>query len=132
MWTEWKTAYLLHKVWNRDPRRMPGDQVARIAVYNNSRLAGLFFPQAALGILAPGAFADLIFVDYQPHTPMNPGNLPWQIIFGFHESMVTTTVVAGKVLMHDRKLLSLDETEIAAKARRLAPEVWNRYQAQFA
>jgi len=34
--------------------------------------------------------------------------------------------------MKDRKLLSLDEAEIAARARELAPEVWNRYRAQFA
>jgi len=131
MWTEWKTAYLLQKVWRRDPRRMPGDLVAHMAVHNNARLAGSFFPQAPLGVLVPGAFADLIFVDYQPFTPFTPGNLPWQIIFGFHESMVTTTIVAGEVLMQDRKLTTLDEAEISARARELAPQVWKRYYAQF-
>ncbi|MBN2550166.1 MAG: putative aminohydrolase SsnA [Anaerolineales bacterium] len=131
MWEEWKFAYLLHKVWNRDPRRMPGDKIVRMAVYNNARLAGSFFPGAPLGVLTPGAHADLIFVDYHPHTPLTVGNLPWQIIFGFHESMVTTTMVAGKLLMRDRQLLTLDEAEIAAQARQQAPKVWSRYQAQF-
>lgn len=131
MWEEWKFAYLLHKVWNRDPRRMSGTNIVRMAVYNNARLAGSFFPGAPLGVLAPGAHADLIFVDYHPHTPLTAGNLPWQIIFGFHESMVTTTMVAGKLLMRDRQLLTLDEAEIAAQARQQAPKVWNRYQAQF-
>jgi putative selenium metabolism protein SsnA len=129
MWTEWKTAYLLHKVWNRDPRRMPGDIIARIATTNNARLAGSFFPEAPLGQISPGAHADLIFVDYHPHTPVTAGNLPWQIIFGFHESMVTTTIVAGKVLMRDRQLLTLDEAKIASEARRLAPAVWERYES---
>ncbi len=128
MWTEWKTAYLLHKVWHRDPRRMPGDVIAQIATGNNARLAGSFFPGAPLGQIALGAHADLIFVDYHPHTPLTAGNLPWQIIFGFHESMVTTTIVAGKVLMHDRQLLTLDEAEITREARRLAPAVWERYE----
>ena len=128
MWTEWKTAYLLHKVWHRDPRRMPGDIVAQIGAYNNARLAGSFFPDAPLGQITPGAHADLIFVDYHPHTPLTAGNLPWQIIFGFHESMVTTTIVAGKVLMRDRQLLTLDEAEITREARRLAPAVWERYE----
>jgi hypothetical protein len=41
--------------------------------------------------------------------------------------MVTMTMVDGKVLMRDRNLLTLDEDEIAAKARELAPEVWARY-----
>jgi cytosine/adenosine deaminase-related metal-dependent hydrolase len=34
MWTEMKTTYLLQKIWNRDPRRMPGDLAARIAINN--------------------------------------------------------------------------------------------------
>jgi putative selenium metabolism protein SsnA len=131
MWEEWKTAYLVHKVWRRDPRRMSGTDVANMAVYNNAWLAGSFFPKAPLGVLAPGAHADLIFVDYHPHTPLTAGNLPWQIIFGFHESMVTTTIVAGKVLMRDRQLLTLDEAEIAAQARAAAPSVWERYNQQF-
>ena len=76
--------------------------------------------------------ADLIFVDYHPHTPLTAGNLPWQIIFGFHESMVTTTIVAGKVLMHERRLLTMDEKDVADRARRQAPAVWERYNRQFA
>jgi putative selenium metabolism protein SsnA len=131
MWEEWKTAYLLHKVWHRDPRRMAADEVAQMAVYTNAALARRFFEEAPLGVLAPGAYADLIFVDYHPHTPLTPGNLPWQIVFGFHESMVTTTIVDGKVLMRDRELLTMDEEAITAHARELAPAVWERYQRQF-
>jgi putative selenium metabolism protein SsnA len=128
MWEEWKTVYLLHKAWHRDPRRMSALDVARMGVYNNAGLAGSFFPAAPLGVLAPGAHADLIFVNYHAHTPVTEDNLPWQIIFGFHESMVTTTIVAGEVLMHERRLLTLDEHTISARARELAPGVWQRYE----
>ena len=127
MWEEWKTAYFLHKVWHRDPRRFSGIDAVRLGVYNNAALANKFFPEAPLGKLVQGAFADLIFVDYHPHTPLTEGNLPWQIIFGFHESMITTTIVAGEVLMRDRQLLTLDEETITARARQLAPQVWERY-----
>jgi hypothetical protein len=41
--------------------------------------------------------------------------------------MVTTTIVAGRVLMRDRQLLTLDEGQIAAAARDYAPRVWERY-----
>ncbi len=128
MWTEWKTAYLLHKVWNLDPRRMNGIDIVQMGIYNNAALANAFFPGRRVGQLAPGAAADLIFVDYHPFTPLTAGNLPWHIIFGFNESMVTSTMVAGEFLMQDRKLLTLDEAEIAAQAQALAPEVWARYQ----
>ncbi len=130
MWEEWKTTYLVHKVWNRDPRRMSALDVIKMGVYNNASLVGSFFPEARLGALVEGAHADLIFVDYHSHTPLTPGNLPWHIVFGFHESMVTTTIVAGRVLMRDRKPLTLDEEAIAAEARELAPGVWERY-AEF-
>lgn len=128
MWEEWKTAYLVHKVWHRDPQRMNGMDVVRMAVTNNARLAALFWPETPLGILSPGAAADLIFVDYHPYTPLTAGNLPWHILFGFHESMVTMTMAGGRVLMKDRQLLTLDEAAIAARGREIAPQVWERYQ----
>jgi putative selenium metabolism protein SsnA len=132
MWQEWKTAYLLQKAWNRDPRRMDGGSVVQMAVYNNARLAEMFFPQAPIGVIRPGAVADLIFVDYHAITPLHAGNLPWHILFGFQESMVTATIVAGKPLMYRRELLTLDEAAIAGRARELAAQVWERYHAQFA
>ena len=128
MWEEWKAAYLVQKLWSRDPRRMSGLDVARMAVYNNAALAAAYFPETPPGVLEAGAAADLIFVDYPSPTPLSAGNLPWHVLFGFHESMVTTTLVAGKVLMKDRKLLTLDEKAIAAKARELAAQVWRRYE----
>jgi cytosine/adenosine deaminase-related metal-dependent hydrolase len=130
MWEEWKAAYLLHKSHHRDPRRMSGVDVAQMAVYNNAELAGRYFPAAPIGKIIPGAVADLIFVDYHPYTPLTDGNLPWHIIFGFQQSMVTTTIVAGKVLMKDRELTTLDEEDIAARAKAIAPRIWERYEEE--
>jgi putative selenium metabolism protein SsnA len=129
MWEEWKTAYLLHKVWHRDPRRMGGEAVVQLAVYHNAALAQVFFPGRPLGVVAPGARADLILVDYHPFTPLSAGNLPWHMLFGFRDSMVTATIVGGRLLMRDRQLLTLDEAEISAQARQLAPQVWKRYHS---
>jgi putative selenium metabolism protein SsnA len=129
MWADWKDAYLLHKVASRDPRRANGADVIQAAVYNNARLAERFFPGEQLGELSIGAAADIIFVDYHPFTPLTDGNLPWHILFGFEASMVTTTIVAGNVLMRDRQLLTLDEKAIAEEALHLAPKVWEQYTA---
>lgn len=127
MWEEWKTAYLLHKVHHRDPRRMGGYDVTQMAIYNNAALANIFFPSAPIGQLTEDAYADIIFVDYHPYTPLTPENLPWHILFGFQQSMVTTTIVGGKVLMKNRELTTLDEEEISSRAREIAPRVWKRY-----
>jgi cytosine/adenosine deaminase-related metal-dependent hydrolase len=128
MWEEWKTAYLVHKLWGRDPRRMPASEVARMAVQHNAALVNTFFPGVKIGVIEPGAAADLILVDYRPFTSLTPDNLPWHIVFGFRDSMVTGTIVAGKVLMRDRKILTLDEDEIIFNARQQASRVWKRYQ----
>ncbi|MGA9397949.1 MAG: putative aminohydrolase SsnA [Anaerolineaceae bacterium] len=130
MWEEWKATYLSHKLIHRDPRRMPADIVARMAIYNNSCLVSQLFDQP-VGSLTPGAQADLILVDYEPYTDVNNGNLPWHIVFGFHESMIQTTIVAGKILMKDRKLLTLDEKKITSEAMGLSKEVWKNYQSRF-
>jgi putative selenium metabolism protein SsnA len=126
MWEEWKAAYLVQKVWHHDPRRMSGMAVAEMGVYNNASLASAIFG-SQLGALVEGAQADLIFVDYHPFTPLTPANLPWHILFGFHESMVSATIVAGKVLMYQHRLTEIDEIEIAAKALEVARKTWKRY-----
>lgn len=132
MWDEWRTAYLAQKLVQKDPRVMGGDKVIEMAVYNNALLAQHFFPQTVgLGTIQPGAPADLILVDYDPITEMTVENLPWQILFGFRDSMVTTTIVDGKVLMKDRELTEIDEHRINAQARQRAATVWQKYQKQF-
>lgn len=128
MWLEWKEAYLLHKIAHRDPQRMGGYTVTQMAVGNNAALITELFDGLPVGEISEGAAADLIFVDYHPFTPLTPGNLPWHILFGFHESMVTATIVAGKPLMYRRKLLTLDESKIAAEALRVSSETWKRYE----
>jgi len=128
MWEEWKTAYFLHKIHRLDPRKMSAIDIVQMGVYNNAALANLYLPDTTLGVLKPGAAADLIFVDYHPYTPLSAGNLPWQIIFGFQESMITSTMVAGKFLMKDKELLTMDEEKIAAESWALAPEIWKRYE----
>lgn len=128
MWDEWKAAYLMHKQVHRDPRRAGGYDIAQMAIYNNAKLAGMLWPEMPIGKLEVGAAADVIFVDYHATTPMTAGNLPWHIIFGFESGTVTTTIAGGKVLMHERELLTLDEAKITARSRELAVDVWKRFE----
>ena len=130
MWDEWKAAYLAHKLWHKDPRRLGVDRIAAMAWHNNAamlkKLSG-----AEVGAIKEGAKADLMFVDYEPFTPLTAGNLPWHLVFGFQNSMITTTIVDGKMLMRDREILSLDEEKIIHEALALAPSVWERYNQYF-
>ncbi|NMB86813.1 MAG: putative aminohydrolase SsnA, partial [Chloroflexi bacterium] len=128
MWEDWKAAYLGHKLLHRDPRRMSATDVAQMAIYNNAALARQSFGLEKLGEIAPGAEADLIFVEYHPYTELTPDNLPWHMIFGFHESMISGTMVAGQFLMKDRKLLTLDLEDISEHTIELSRKAWERFQ----
>jgi putative selenium metabolism protein SsnA len=130
MFAEMKAAYLVHKLAQRDPRAMPGDLVMRLAYAENGRLARVFWPDLELGELCEGAAADLVLLDYCPTTPLTVGNLPWHLLFGVEGSAITATVCAGRVLMRDRVLLTLDEEAITARSRELAAQMWERINEQ--
>lgn len=130
MFTEMKVADLLQKVMNGDPRYLGADKVIQMAVYHNRALAATFFEQP-VGVITPGAYADLILLDYYPTTPLSPENLPWHILFGVSGGHVHSTIVHGQTLMKDRELLTMDEAAITARSRAVAKATWERYWAMF-
>jgi len=126
MFTEMKVADLLQKVSTGDPRTLGADKVVQMAVYNNRTLAGIFFDKP-VGMITPGAYADLILLDYYPTTPLKAENLPWHILFGVSGGHVHSTIAHGQVLMRNRELLTMDEAAITAKSRVTAGETWERF-----
>ena len=130
MFAEMKVADMLQKAAHYDPRYLGADKVIQMAVHNNRRLAGVFFDHP-VGIIALGAYADLILLDYYPTTPLKSENLPWHILFGVSGGHVHSTIAHGQVLMRDRRLLTLDEAAITARSREIAAHTWERYWAMF-
>jgi len=131
MWAEWKAAYLAHKLYNADPRRMPANVIQEMAIVNNRLLVESLFDGLKIGKISEGCAADLILIDYQPFTELNKDNLPWHIVFGFRDGMVTTTIVNGRVIMRNRKLTLLDEKSIIKEAMKVSTSVWERYHNSF-
>jgi len=125
MFREMATAYLVHKAASGDPRALPADQVLDMAAHQNAAVASRLLG-VPLGHIVVGAAADLILLDYDPPTPVTPENLPWHVIFGLAGGMVHTTIVAGRILMRDRQIVTLDEAAIMARAREQARQVWLR------
>jgi putative selenium metabolism protein SsnA len=80
-----------------------------------------------VGKLIPGAYADLIIVDYDPPTPLRVSNITGHILFGVSGRTVDTTIIGGRIVMADRKLLEIDEQEVMAKARVAAEKMWQRF-----
>ncbi len=112
MFEEMKTAALLHKVDTSDPTVLPAQQVLEMATVNGARAMGI-----NSGMLKVGCMADVIIVDMdKPHlTPRY--NVASHLVYSASGADVRTTIVNGKVLMDDYKVLSMDEQTVMEKAK---------------
>ncbi|MBU0518209.1 putative aminohydrolase SsnA [bacterium] len=111
---------------NQDPS-VGFSEVTATLLHNNANIASQFW-DLALGAVEEGSAGDVIIVDYQPPTPLNGDTFLGHLVFGIPHALVDTTIVGGRILMENKKiLLDLDEHEIAAKARELALSLWNRF-----
>ena len=118
----YKVGNIIHKHNLCDPTVAWGE-IPTMLFENNPRIAGRFF-RRPLGVLKPGAYADVIVTDYDPLTPMDGGNVNGHILFGMNGRSVITTVCNGKVLMRDRKVLVADEKVVMQECRASAAKLW--------
>jgi cytosine/adenosine deaminase-related metal-dependent hydrolase len=81
-----------------------------------------------LGSLEAGAPADLVVLDYRPPTPLTADNLASHLLFGLDRSHVRSTVVAGRFVLRDRRLTTVDEAAVFARARGAAEALWRRME----
>ncbi len=119
-----KVAYILPKLYYKDPR-IGGIESQKMLFENNGKIFAKFFDKP-VGVIEEGAYADLIILDYYPPTPFNAGNAFYHLIFGMRDNLVNTTIINGRVLMKDRKLLHLDEEEIMVKSQAVAKKFWEK------
>ena len=79
-----------------------------------------------LGIIKPSAPADLILVDYRPATELSTRTLAAHLWNGLLRAPVAGVMVAGNVVMDNGMIVSIDEREVAERARECAKRVWDR------
>ncbi|GAA0221215.1 putative aminohydrolase SsnA [Metaclostridioides mangenotii] len=119
-----KVANIIHRHRLQDPR--PGFMESTKMLFDTNQKIAKAYYKNDLGILRKGAYADVIVVDYNPHTPLNENTIAGHTLFGLSGKCVDTTIVNGKVLMKDRVIVSADEDKILAKSRELSQNIWNR------
>ncbi len=124
MFESLKAADLLLKHKEADPQ-VGWIEAPLMAFRNNSAILAKQW-DVPLGMLKPGAYADLIIVDYWAPTPIDDNNWRSHVTMGVTGGMVNSTMVNGRFLMRHRELVAIDEREIAAKSRKLARELWKK------
>ena len=115
MWEEMRTASLLQKVSTLDPCAIPAYTALQMATVNGAKAIGR---EGELGILVQGAFADILLVDIEkphlyPHT-----NLISELVYSTHASDVDTVIVNGRIVVENRKCLSMNVQEVLSTAQK--------------
>jgi 5-methylthioadenosine/S-adenosylhomocysteine deaminase len=120
MFEAMRQAAFLHKLATRDPQAVPAATALEMATIGGARALGL---EAKIGSIEAGKRADLIVVSMKGarQTPIyNPVS---HLVYVARGDDVQTTIVNGRVLMRDRRVLTLDEAAVLADARKLAEQV---------
>ena len=90
---------------------------------NNAKICARYFKKP-LGVLKPGAAADVIIMDYKPFTPFSHENVDGHMLFGMEGKNCRTTIINGKVLYRDREFVGIDEDKINAFCMEQSKKLW--------
>ena len=113
MFTEMRTAALLQKALH-GPEVLPANRVLRMATHDGAKAMGL---DAEIGSIEAGKRGDLALVrlDSLHSTPV--ADVVSALVYSAEAEDVDTVIIDGRVVMRERKLLTLDEREIIQTAR---------------
>jgi len=113
MFEEMDLAAKVQKVATMDPQALNAQQTFEMATINGARVLGM---TAEIGSLEAGKRADLMLVSFkEPHgEPLY--NVYSQLVYALKGSDVEHVMVNGRLVVRDRKVLTLNITEVLAKA----------------
>ncbi len=110
----------LHKVFTGDPTAMKAEKVVELATIGGARVLGM---EDRIGTVTPGKEADLIIVDMnKPH--LTPLYHPFShLVYAACGADVKTSIVGGKIVMKNRRLLQMDVGTVMAEVRQIASRI---------
>ncbi|MFW9808580.1 MAG: amidohydrolase family protein [Candidatus Thorarchaeota archaeon] len=120
---EMRLAALIHKSYVKDPLVVTAEQAIEMATLGGAAAMGI---QDRVGSIESGKLADIILVDLQGLSLTPASNPVSNLVYSGSGYAVDTVLVNGQILMRERKLLTLDEEKVKAKAREHATELLDR------
>jgi 5-methylthioadenosine/S-adenosylhomocysteine deaminase len=115
VWEEMDTAAKLHKLISRDPKVVSAEEAFEMATIRGARALHL---EKEIGSIEKGKRADLVIVDLDALNQTPYYNIYSDLVYATKSADVRTVIIEGRVVMRDRKLLTLNEETIKADARR--------------
>jgi 5-methylthioadenosine/S-adenosylhomocysteine deaminase len=120
MWEEMDTAAKLHKLVTMSPTVVTAQQALEMATIGGARALHM---EREIGSIESGKRADLIVVDLSALHLTPRYNVVSHLVYAAKASDVTDTIVNGRPLMRNRRLLTLDEEAVKAAARHYQKQV---------
>lgn len=119
MWQVGKMAGLIHTITDPDYSRWPKAKEVVWALTRGG--AHAMRNEGKVGAILPGYEADIILLDLNTiaFTPLN--DIYRQLVYCENGSSVVMTIIAGKVVMEDGRVLAVDEEAIKKEVRELMP-----------
>jgi len=111
---EMDLAAKLQKITKMDPRALGAQAVVEMATTEGAKALHM---EKEIGSLEPGKKADIILISLDEPNAVPMYDIYSQLAYSLKASDVQTVIIGGRIVMRDRKLLTLSEPEILAKAR---------------
>lgn len=113
MWEEMDTAAKLHKLISGDPKTLSAEQAFEMATIRGARALHL---DKITGSLEAGKRADIVIVDMDSLNQTPYYNVYSSLVYSTKATDVRTVIINGRVVMLDRRLLTLNERAIKRDA----------------
>jgi len=111
---EMDLAAKLQKVTKMDPQTLGAKAVVEMATIEGARALHM---EKEIGSLEPGKKADFILIGLDAPNAVPMYDVYAQLAYALKGSDVETVIIGGRVVMRDKKLLTVDEAAVIAKAR---------------
>jgi 5-methylthioadenosine/S-adenosylhomocysteine deaminase len=117
---EMDLAAKLQKITKMDPRALGAKSVVEMATIEGAKALHM---EKEIGSLEVGKKADIILISLDEPNAVPMYDIYAQLAYALKGTDVKTVVIGGQVVMRDKKLLTLNELEILAKAREYGRKV---------
>jgi 5-methylthioadenosine/S-adenosylhomocysteine deaminase len=113
-------AAKLAKITRMDPRALSAKDVVAMATIDGARALHM---EKEIGSLETGKKADVVLISLDEPNAVPMYDIYSQIAYSLKASDVETLIIGGRVVMRDRKLLTVDEPAVIDKAREYGASV---------
>ncbi|HEX5886689.1 MAG TPA: amidohydrolase [Pyrinomonadaceae bacterium] len=114
MWEEMDTVAKLHKVFSGDPKVISAQQAFELATIRGAQALHL---EKEIGSLEKGKRADLLVINRDTLNQIPLYNVYSDLVYATKASDVETVIINGRIVMRNRRLLTLNETAVKNDAR---------------